>query len=491
MFSTVLEKATSLFDRRALLSAFFPALIFWFLTVALIVFPFLGWNEAIKQWDGLNGTAQVFLLIIFFSWVAFWSFLTLNFRASIIRLYEGYWLTSGLSAVVLAQRQKYWQKQWDKLDQKDQNLEQDEDALLRERDAYKLLDNPTQPAQTSPQIFSDDGQQKGLDLDNFLHKTEAILNVDERRIPSTEVLQAEGEEIRTWWTDIVNTIGEANRMKDPAWSQRWQRLIRIKERFVQMTTQKFDEIQVQRLWLNRDLLLYYPPSRSDIMPTRLGNVIKAAESYTKERYHLDAVLIWSRLQSLLPKEFADSFQDTETSLDQMIILSASLLLFGIPFSVWLAFKEFLLLPWWVSLLITLVALILRCYITVGLALFALILTLLAPFVNYTLITGITQIQFVAILIGSVVLLSWLSYQNAIQVALDYGNKIKAAFDLYRWNVLEELHLQLPTSHEEEQKIWQEVCNLFYRSTPPLSTYYRYSKKEQTNELVHSSQTEET
>ena len=46
------------------------------------------------------------------------------------------------------------------------------------------------------------------------------------------------------------------------------------------------------------------------MPTKLGNVLSAADLRVGKRYQLDAGLIWSRLQPNLPKEFADSLQDS-------------------------------------------------------------------------------------------------------------------------------------------------------------------------------------
>ena len=40
---------------------------------------------------------------------------------------------------------------------------------------------------------------------------------------------------------------------------------------------------------------------SVVVPTRLGNILKASELYANQRYGLDPVLIWSRLYGLLPE----------------------------------------------------------------------------------------------------------------------------------------------------------------------------------------------
>lgn len=86
---------------------------------------------------------------------------------------------------------------------------------------------------------------------------------------------------------------------------------------------------------------------------------------------------------------------------------------------------------------------------------------------------------------TLVALFWLCYQNAVQAALDYGEKIKAAFDLYRWEVLKQLHLQLPKNFEEERKLWTEVGGLLLRSYVPDSQYYRFSEdKAESKELTY-------
>lgn len=476
MFNDILDRATGLFDRRALISTVFPSLVFWLLTTIIVAIPQVGWSNAITMWNTLNGTAQALLLIAFFAWIVFWSFLILNFRTALVRLYEGYWPTSGLSAILLTLRRKRWQKRWDKLDSKDQELEEEENTLLAEKKAYEELpESLSRPG--ARQIFFTDEEQAGRDLDEFLERQEAELKEYKRNAPSTITLQTLGEQTRTWWQQITLGLTEGKRTKEPAWANRYERLQGIKGQLEELADRQFNKAQERRLALDRDLFLYYPPKRDDVMPTRLGNVLKAAETYTRERYHLDSVLIWSRLQSALPKDFTDSLQDVETSLTLMIILSATILLFGIPLSIWSTFKLFALLPWWLPLVLGLISFLLQFYLLSGLALIALLLTIATYFLPHPLPTFIAQIQFLLVILVGVLFLARLSYQNAVQTALDYGSKIKTAFDLYRWKVLEELHLELPADYEEEQKIWQQVCELLYRAYPPDKHYYRYVHKE--------------
>lgn len=264
-----------------------------------------------------------------------------------------------------------------------------------------------------------------------------------------------------------------------AYDDAHNKLTMLKAKLVALASRQFEETQEQRLWLNRTLTLYYPPQRTSMLPTRLGNVLKAAEMYTTERYHLDAVLIWSRLQPLLPKEFTDGLQDAEISLNIMVILSSACLFFGIPLSLLVGFKWDISLFWWLPLILTLLALLLQAYPVLVFALLALFLDGIVSISSHTplLVGHIADIFFLS---ACSVLFSWVSYQNAVQSALAYGEQVKVAFDLYRWKVLDELHLQLPVDYSNEQKIWDEVCALLARSYQPDATVYRYRQPEQTN-----------
>ena len=48
----------------------------------------------------------------------------------------------------------------------------------------------------------------------------------------------------------------------------------------------------------------FPNRAGSILPTRLGNVIRAFEGYSSSRYGIDAIPIWPRLAQVLPKELA-------------------------------------------------------------------------------------------------------------------------------------------------------------------------------------------
>lgn len=532
MFSTFLDKVTGYFDKRAVVSAFFPSLVFWGLVVAAFIVLQMNWQVALTTWDKLSISAQFLLFLAYFIWVTFWSFLTINFRQTYTRLFEGYWSDTGLFGVLRRWRRGYWQKRWKRLDDKDQELAQQQSILYSEQYEYKRLKESLMPppaAHTdkhssaqlllpwtlnltkhllidlfthtdqnadpvSPPPPPPDTNNVGQELDNFLAQHQPI-EASCPPIPKSLAelqeclaeLQKLGREARNLWQKSSPWLIQPD--QNSPWAQRSAHLQQLMKRLSDEVDHQLKKLQVQRDDLYRNLSLYYPP-QDYIMPTRLGNVLKAAELYSWERYQIDSVVIWSRLESDIPDAFSAPLQDAKTSLDLITTLAAFLLFFGVPLACWVALRTAVPLPWWIPLLLALIAFLPRLYIPLGLALVSLILSLLALWLPLARGTLLILDHFQVLILGLLVVsfLFWLSYTNAVQAALAYGEKIRAAIDLYRWSVLKDLHLQTPKDLEEERTMWKEVNSFLYRSLPPDQRYYRYAQEEKTD-VSSSSKTE--
>ncbi len=437
MFGTILDKAASYFDRRALVSSFFPSLVFWGLSViAFIVFQ-IDWRSALNSWDKLSGTLQFLLLFAFFVWVTFWSFLTSNFRTAYTRLFEGYWPDKKPFDILLKWRRGYWQRHWSASNKRRTELSDEVGILKTEQDRYEeRLKNSSAPQSDEPETTASDADKFQQELNEFLSRLATTLGSytsPSSTHPSAKDIQKLLHEIQDWRVKLRPWLAEERQKHEGSFAERDKQLRDIHKQLSQQFDQQYAELEKKRISLNRELSLDYPPEPHDIMATRLGNVLKAIELYSSKRYHIDAVLIWPRLQPSLPDALSTTLRDSITSLDLMVTLSAFLLLFGIPFAIWGAVRVATFFPWWLSLVLALIA---------------------------------------------VFLLVWLSYQNAVQAAFDYGEKIKSAFDLHRWKVLEGFHLQLPTSLEEERKIWDDVCGLLDRGYLPTTRVFSYAQQEQ-------------
>jgi hypothetical protein len=164
--------------------------------------------------------------------------------------------------------------------------------------------------------------------------------------------------------------------------------------------------------------LGYPPltQPDQVMPTRLGNVLKNAELYPYTRYSIDAVLAWPRLYHLLPERFLATFSAAKADLDLMLGLSVLSILFGTAST------------------------------------------------TYVLVVGGPWSLCLACLGGSA-LVAYLTYRSALANAVVYGHQVRVAFDLYR----DEVRKQLgdPPSHDDadEREYWQRLCLFWYRGIP--------------------------
>jgi hypothetical protein len=145
-----------------------------------------------------------------------------------------------------------------------------------------------------------------------------------------------------------------------------------------------------------------------LLPTLLGNVLRAAERRAGERYGLDTVVVWPRLYPLLSEGLREALADARNQLD---MAARFCLTFGLGTIASVAF--FAAHGWWLAVAAGMLA------------------------------------------------LAWLSYRGAVGAALSYGNLIEAAFDLQRFDLLEALHQPLPVDLADER-----------RANADLSTFLR-------------------
>ena len=206
-----------------------------------------------------------------------------------------------------------------------------------------------------------------------------------------------------------------------------QQTERWKQNWLQASMPAYQKNKMKRIddrigrWTNlRDALAAdydqrYPPLESQIMPTRLGNILRAAESYPQDRYHVDAVALWPRMVWAIDKEY---MSNVDAANDQCSFLLNSCLLSAI----------FTLLSWAVSL--------------------------------YLWLDLIKSSSSVAYLLTGVVtlIMAWFFYTASLLNVNKYGNLIRSSYDLFRFNLLEKLHLKLPVDIDDEKPLWKRVSD---------------------------------
>jgi hypothetical protein len=159
------------------------------------------------------------------------------------------------------------------------------------------------------------------------------------------------------------------------------------------------------------------PPREHVMPTRLGNALRAAEVRAGEPYGLDAVVAWPRLYPLLSDPVRAVVDGQRDALDvnarfcsvfaaAAVISAALLATYG----------------WWL------------------------------------------------LVAAGWLVLAWLAYRAAVAAAIAYGESIRAAVDLHRFTLLEALHLPLPATPAEERELNARLSRFLLQGVPLDAPY---------------------
>jgi uncharacterized repeat protein (TIGR01451 family) len=169
----------------------------------------------------------------------------------------------------------------------------------------------------------------------------------------------------------------------------------------------------------------YPNKSTLVLPTRLGNVIRAFETYTDRQYGAGSIAIWPRLQGVLSPSVAQALDAAQAPFNFMINSS------------------------FLALVLALLSVV-----------FGIIWSPPKSGAHYQPWMGQTAV-FLA--------LFYLSYLGAINRAYEWGVQIKSAFDLYRFALLKQLGYETkPVDLSEERRMWQVINYKF--AFPDERTY---------------------
>jgi hypothetical protein len=196
---------------------------------------------------------------------------------------------------------------------------------------------------------------------------------------------------------------------------------------------RIDLLKNQRDVLAADFDSRYPPQENFILPTRFGNILKAAESYPQSRYGIDSVALWPRMVYAIDEKY---MMHVDTANDQCSFLLNSSLLSAI-----FAALSFLASAYQFLLLYLLFYGVSDSFILVGIK---------EPNLYF-------QRIFTYFAIGILTLgVAWFFYTASLLNVTKYGNMIRSSYDLFRFNLLDRLHLKLPPHLKKEREFWGTV-----------------------------------
>ena len=208
------------------------------------------------------------------------------------------------------------------------------------------------------------------------------------------------------------------------------------------------EKMAERNTIMRELAEHFPDDERWLLPTAFGNTLRAFETYPRVMYGFESIDGWSRILGVVPEEYRTLIDNAKTQVDFWVNLGfISLLLLGEYFGI-ASYQGAFKAIWLLALII--------------------LALLIAPY-------------------------------RARRVAVEWGDLVKSVFDLYRFDLLKALGVELPKSRKEERALWTKVSQaIVYRlpaSLPDLKKVQAGMPKDPTTdapppvrEESHTSQT---
>lgn len=241
---------------------------------------------------------------------------------------------------------------------------------------------------------------------------------------TTILLEAfEGPLLRVYEGYWLFWTGLAGRRKRDL-EDRLERQRELRERVVAGQATPSDRAALDRL----DTELAHRPRRTPerSMPTRLGDILRSAEDYPRERYGLDPIALWPRLFPHLSEALRGALGATQEQLDLALRLATLSVLYGGVWGVVVAVQRAWGVLWW-----TLPAL---------------------P-------------------------IAWLLWRAAHQMAIGYAGLLRSAFDLHRFEVYEAMHWPKPRAPETESAHGVELTLYLLEGPGAKDIVYTHAEQE--------------
>jgi len=168
----------------------------------------------------------------------------------------------------------------------------------------------------------------------------------------------------------------------------------------------------ERAKIMKELVVHFPDDERWLLPTAFGNTLRAFETYSRVMYGLESIDGWSRILAVVPEDYRTLIDNAKTQVD-----------------------------FWVNMGLVSILLLVEYF---GIAYY--------------------QNAFNALwLLGLIIMTMIISPYRAKRVAVEWGDLVKSVFDLYRFDLLEAMGIELPKTRDEERVLWTKVSQaMIYR-----------------------------
>lgn len=161
----------------------------------------------------------------------------------------------------------------------------------------------------------------------------------------------------------------------------------------------------------------FPPSIDLVLPTKFGNILRAAESYPGTRYGIDAVPFWPRLLYVIPDDYKEAINETRNELSFLV----------------------------------------NCSLLSGIFFVACLGVILPQVFDSNSVNALIKSNRSFIIAGVIAFaLAWFFNRASMISVGAFGDMIRSAYDLFRLDLLEHLQLETPKDSKEEFDTWRNL-----------------------------------
>jgi hypothetical protein len=206
-----------------------------------------------------------------------------------------------------------------------------------------------------------------------------------------------------------------------------------RDSFISKSTEVPQELQTRRNQLIWQIAERFPDREDNLLPTALGNTIRAFEVYPYVMYGIDAIEGWSRLLGVIPKDYREVIDSAKAQTDFWVNL------------------------WLLSLLF------------------------MIEYIGFALYWGqVKMLWLPPVALG----MAFIASAGARTAAVEWGSLVKASFDIFLPQLRTKLEFPFPANASEERQQWNNFSKAFLYRQPS-----NVADRDQLQQQVNAAQTQ--
>jgi hypothetical protein len=213
-------------------------------------------------------------------------------------------------------------------------------------------------------------------------------------------------------------------------------------------TKRMEEVINEHFIVASDYDQNYPGNLEDVLPTKFGNTLRAAEDHAVQRYGFDGVTFWPRLVHVIPDGYRSTIDNTRNELSFLVNMSILSILFSC-----------------------------LCILAIFLTLGSTNVLSLDPAIFWGVAKSALKYLFAA---AAGALICGFFYNASIISLGSFTLTIRSSFDLFRRDLLKKLEIVRPNNFDEEFDTWSNLNELIMLGNQSL-TFQKFAFREEEEE----------